>query len=524
MKTDNGVSESVWMATTKDVPLEPLTEEARADVCVIGAGIAGLSTAYQLTTEGKSVIVLDDGPVGGGESGRTTAHFVTALDERYIDLRKMYGKRKTSLIANSHAAAIDEVERIIREEKIECGFMRLPGFLFLSSGEEEELLNKELVAAQDAGLSDVTLERSVPGLPFESGPCLRFPRQGQLHILRYLRGLAAAIEKRGGKICTGTHATKIAGGKSPHVETEDGFTVTADAIVVATNTPVNDRVTMHTKQAAYRTYVLGFRIPASSVPPVLLWDTGRYSLNERPVPYHYVRTDSGKDGELLIVGGEDHKTGQANDAPLRFHRLEEWTRSHFPIAGKIRYRWSGQVMEPVDGIAYIGRNPGISNNVFIVTGDSGNGMTHGTIAGMLLKDLISGRDHPWAALYDPARKPVRALKNFARENLNVAGEYLKPPEPDDAGPMKPDSARIVRDGKMRIALYCDADGIRYARSAVCPHLGCIVRWNGFEKTWDCPCHGSRFTPDGSVVNGPAIASLETARIPSERKPSSSGRN
>jgi Rieske Fe-S protein len=213
---------------------------------------------------------------------------------------------------------------------------------------------------------------------------------------------------------------------------------------------------------------------------------------------------------VLIVGGEDHKTGQADDADQRFRRLESWTRERFPVATSFEFQWSGQVMEPVDSLALIGRNPLDHDNVYIATGDSGNGMTHGTIAGMLITDLIAGRQNPWTDLYDPSRKTLGALKDFTKENLNVAAQYadvVTPGEVSDVTEIKPGEGAVVRRGTKKVAVYRDESGGLVERSAFCTHLGCVVRWNSTEKTWDCPCHGSRFHHDGHVVNGPAIKAL-----------------
>jgi Rieske Fe-S protein len=210
------------------------------------------------------------------------------------------------------------------------------------------------------------------------------------------------------------------------------------------------------------------------------------------------------------VGGEDHKTGQADDAAERFARLEAWTRERFPQATAFDYRWSGQVMEPVDSLAFIGRNPGDHSNVYVATGDSGNGMTHGTIAGMLITDLIAGRENPWAALYDPARVTVEAIKAFAAENINVVKQFkdlVTPGEVPDATAIPPGHGAVIRRGAAKIAVARGEDGTVRELSAVCTHLGCIVQWNSIEQTWDCPCHGSRFATDGRVINGPAIKPL-----------------
>jgi glycine/D-amino acid oxidase-like deaminating enzyme/nitrite reductase/ring-hydroxylating ferredoxin subunit len=514
MKSDSGQTTSVWMATTDEIPADgELTRDARADVCIVGAGIAGMTTAYLLAREGKRVVVLDDGPIGGGMTGRTTAHLVDALDDRYYELERLHGEDGSRLAAQSHRAAINRVEAIVKEEGIDCEFERLDGYLFTPPDESKEQLQDELEAAHRAGLADIEMVERAPIKDFDTGKALRFPRQGQFHPLKYLAGLAQAIRRDGGRIYTGTHASKIEGGERARVETDAGHIVTASAVVVATNTPVNDRVAIHTKQAPYITYVIGARIPSGSVEKALFWDT--------PDPYHYVRIESitahyketgeTEEYDLLIVGGEDHKTGQKDDAGRRFAALERWTRTRFPMIEEIEFQWSGQVMEPVDGLAFIGRNPMDEDNVFIATGDSGNGMTHGTIAGILLTDLIMGRKNEWAELYDPERKTLKALPEFASENLNVAAQYtdlVTSGDVDSKDEIKPGDGAIIRDGLKKVAVYRDESGKLHERSAICVHLGCVVSWNSKEKTWDCPCHGSRYDAYGHVFQGPANRNLD----------------
>jgi glycine/D-amino acid oxidase-like deaminating enzyme/nitrite reductase/ring-hydroxylating ferredoxin subunit len=502
--TDNGRTTSVWMATSAMPEEAPLTSDAHADVCIVGAGIAGLTTAYLLAREGRRVIVVDDGPTSGGETCRTTAHLVSALDDRFYHLERLHGAEGSRLAAQSHAAAIDKIEHIVRDEHIECDFTRLDGYLFVPPGDDLAQLEDELKASHRAGLTDVSRVERAPITTFDTGPALRFPRQGQFHVLKYLNGVADAAERQGALIYNGTHVESIKGGKGARVETTGGV-ITADAIVVATNSPVNDLVAIHTKQAAYRTFVVGARVKRDSIPQILLWDT--------PDPYHYVRLQRADGHDVLIVGGEDHKTGQANDAAERFRRLQQWTRERVPHVERFEFQWSGQVMEPVDSLALIGRNPLDSDNVYIATGDSGNGMTHGTIAGMLLTDLIVGRANPWERLYDPARKTLGATKEFAKENLNVAVQYadlVTPGEVDEIAQIRTGEGAIVRRGLAKVAVYRDDSGVLHQRSAFCTHLGCVVQWNSIEKTWDCPCHGSRFQTDGHVVNGPAIRALAKA--------------
>jgi glycine/D-amino acid oxidase-like deaminating enzyme/nitrite reductase/ring-hydroxylating ferredoxin subunit len=509
MANTSGVTTSLWMATGATPAQPPLTEDTFTDVCVIGAGIAGMTTAYLLTQAGRTVVVLDDGPVGGGQTQRTTAHLSNAIDDRYHEIERLHGREGARLAAESHTAAIDCIEAIVREEGIECDFERLDGYLFTGPGQDVHLLDRELAAARRAGLGDVEYLDRAPLTSFDTGPCLRFPRQGQFHPLKYLGGLVEAVRRNGGRIFAGTHAAQIEGSSPAKIRTTGGHTVTAAAVVVATNSPVNDLVAVHTKQAPYLTYAIGGRVPQGRVPRGLYWDT----LD----PYHYVRLQrlTSRPGqadadELLIIGGEDHKTGQARDGEQRFARLEAWAKERFPVMQAVEFRWSGQVMETIDGLAFIGRNPLDAPNVFIVTGDSGMGMTHGTIAGILLTELIQGRPHRWAPLYDPARKPLGAAGEFLKEDLNMALQYsdwVTPGEIRAAEEVRPDSGAILRRGLTKVAVYRDAQGELHERSAVCTHLGCIVRWNDTEKTWDCPCHGSRFDQFGHVMNGPANRDL-----------------
>jgi glycine/D-amino acid oxidase-like deaminating enzyme/nitrite reductase/ring-hydroxylating ferredoxin subunit len=491
---------SAWTSVARPVP-PALAHDQQADVCIIGAGIAGMTTAYLLALEGRSVVVVDDGPIGGGQTERTTAHLASAIDDRYVEIERLHGALGAQLAAASHAAAIDRIERIVRDESIDCDFRRLDGYLFQPPGDSGDLLERELAAAQRAGVAGVELVPRAPIEGFDTGTALRFPRQGQFHPLKYLYGLASAITRRGGRIWTHAHVERIESDAPAVLHTSSGHRITAGAVVVATNTPVNDRVAIHTKQAPYLSYVIGLTLPAGTFQPALLWDT----LD----PYHYVRTHrhSGTH-DLLIVGGEDHKTGQADDADERYTALERWARERFPSAGDVMHSWSGQVMETQDGLAFIGRNPLDNDNIFVATGDSGMGMTHGTIAGLLLTDLIAGRENPWEALYDPRRRTAGAVGTWIRENANVAWQYtdwLTAGTDDET--VAPGTGAVVRRGASKIAVYCDDSGRRHEMSAVCPHLGCIVAWNQDESTWDCPCHGSRFDRMGVVINGPANSNL-----------------
>jgi glycine/D-amino acid oxidase-like deaminating enzyme/nitrite reductase/ring-hydroxylating ferredoxin subunit len=510
MKTDNGRSVSVWMATADTPAGGKLATDQSCDVCVVGAGIAGLTTAYLLSREGKKVILLDDGPTAGGETARTTAHLVYYNDDGLSEIEKLHGFDGLKIATDSHKAAVDRIEQIARDEKIDCDFYRVDGYLFVTPGGLGlDFLEKEIDAAHRVGLNDAHWVDKAPLPSFDTGKCLRYPNLAQFHPLKYFAGLAGAIRRNGGEIFNSTHVACVTGGKPAKVETSEGRVVTAtEAVVVATNTPVNDLVTIHTKQHAYRTYVIGLKVPKGAIPRALYWDT----MN----PYHYVRLqelDNDPAYEVLISGGEDHKTGQANNPSRRYGEIEKWTRQRFPEAKEVLFHWSGQVMEPVDHLAYIGRNPGDKDNVFIATGDSGMGMTHGTITGILLTDLIAGRPNAWEQLYDPRRLP-KSLTTYVQENANVAKEYLDlltPGEVKSHAEIAADTGAVMRRGLHKIACYKDASGVVHEHSAICTHLGCVVRWNGGEKTWDCPCHGSRFDAYGKVVNGPANTDLSAVK-------------
>jgi len=470
-----------------------LKGDVRADVCVIGAGIAGLSVAYLLAKAGRRVTILDQGGVRSGETGRTTAHLTSALDSGYARLERLHGADGARLAAQSHEVAIKRVHAIAADEGISCGLEAVDGYAFAGPGGDAAPLDEELAAGLRAGLG---LERvDWPQAPFELGPCLRYPRQAQLDPARYLDGLAAAVERRGGRLFTGARAVALADGR---VETESGARVAAAAVVVATNSPFTDHVLLQTKQAAFRSYALAAEIPEGSVPKALYWD-----MEE---PYHYVRAA----GDRLIVGGEDHPTGKAVETAERYGRLEKWLRRRFPDAGEIVARWSGQVLEPVDGLALIGRDPLNGPNVYVATGHSGNGMTYGTIAGMLLSDMILGRRNDWAALYDPSRYAAGAAAGYAERAVDASLQYADWALREDAPSVRavrPGCGAVVRCGLVPTAVSRDGkSGVRKLLPA-CRHLGGMVRWNEAERSWDCPVHGARYDADGRALNGPAAADL-----------------
>jgi glycine/D-amino acid oxidase-like deaminating enzyme/nitrite reductase/ring-hydroxylating ferredoxin subunit len=498
-------TDPIWTADVRTAAYEKPTADLTCDVCVVGAGIAGLTTAYQLAQSGQSVIVLDAKPrLANGETAATTAHLASAIDDRFARVKSVRGADAVGLAYRSHRAAIDFIEGVTRTEGIECDFRRVDGFLFPHDAEGRELLAEEQKVCDEAAIPCERVS-TMSFLQFRFGPALRFPDQGQFHPLKYLSGLAKASQARGVRFFANARVEKVTGGSPAVVQVQNGPTVRAKAVVVATNTPLNGGVFVNMRIAAYATYAIAARIPARPDAPALLWDTAD--------PYHYVRTQPiDAQSSWLIVGGEDHKTGQAEDQLDRWERLESWARNRFPAVEEVKYRWDGEVFETPDGLGLIGPEPG-SENVFIVTGDSGMGMTHGTIAGLMLPDLIAGRPHPWAGLYAPNRLPLRAMGTMMTESLNMAGQmrdWMTGSDVSEPGEIPRNGGAVVRRGLTKHAVHCRADGTLCELSAVCPHMGGIVRWNAADETWDCPLHGSRFTAEGKLLHGPATDDLAPA--------------
>ena len=495
-------TQSLWTSTVQLPTFPALDADVQADVCVIGAGIAGLSVAYLMARAGRSVVVIDDGEIGSGMTAVTSAHLTCLLDRSYEEIERIRGREQAILVAASHRAAIDRIEANVADEGIDCDFERVPAYLFRAPDDDGTSLDAELQAMRRAGIGDAVIMDRAPLQGFDTGSCIAVAAQAQFHPLRYVAGLARATRRLGGEIHLRTHADSIEGGDAARIQA-GRHSIVADAVVVATNAPVNDRVAIHTKQAPYMTYVVAAEIEPGSVPRGLFYDTQD--------PYHYVRVHPRHGREFLVVGGEDHKSGQADDTAERHARLAAWARERFPAMGPVTAAWGGQCMQSMDGLGFIGRNPLDNDNVYVVTGDSGTGLTHGTIAGILLTDLMLGRNSTWQETYDPARKPVLAAGSFLKETANMAaqfGDWLKPGEVADADDIAAGSGALLRDGPRMIAAYRDPAGKLHQMSAVCNHLGCIVHWNAAESTWDCPCHGSRFSRLGKVFNGPANRDLE----------------
>lgn len=489
-------SVSLWWARRNPVTSPPALRPFTADVIVIGAGITGLTAALRLKEAGRDVAVLEARTAGSGVTGGTSAHLTEAIDARYHSLESSFGRDGAAVVArSSHAALVHIAERA---RTFDCAHEIVPGFLYTEAPDELDQLEKEHQAARRAGLN-VELTRDVP-LPFKTAGGVRFEHQAQIHAGAYATGLLDRCLREGVRLYEHTRVEKVEDGEPCSVHLTNGITLRAKAVFCATHAPLN-RVALQTKLSHYRSYVLAYS--GLHVPPGLYWDTAE--------PYHYVRTADGEGSSWLLVGGEDHKTGTESKTQEHLKSLNQWSHQHFgtSVPG---FQWSAQVVKPVDGLPYIGRNSG-DRHVYVATGFDGNGMTFGTVAALLVSDLIMGRPNEWEPLYHATRiKPWSSAGEFVKENssypVHFIGDRLARPDAQSLSDIAPGEGKTVRVGDQRLAVYRDIEHKLHFLSATCPHMGCLVKFNGAERTWDCPCHGSRFTVDGEVLDGPSTKNLE----------------
>lgn len=492
----------LWRRALDRSRFKPLDRDLSVDVLVLGAGITGLTTAFRLAKAGVRVAVLDPHPIARGATGHSSAH-LTAMPDRSISaLVSSHGEAVTEGVLRAGQEAIeliaDTADELGRPELVE----RVPGFAVSENAEGARALREDAEIARRFGL-EAAYVRDVP-LPYPVNGGLRLEEQGQLEPALYLEALAEAVERLGGRIFVGTRAEEVVDGEPCRVSAPP-FTVTATHVVEATHTPPNLDLAVQTRLGPYTTYVLALRTDAE-FPNALFWDDAE--------PYHYLR----RAGELVLVGGADHKTGQEGDPESRFEALFDWSRARLSPRS-VEGRWTHEVFEPADGLPYIGRDPG-RGHVYMAAGYAGNGLTFGTVAGVIISDLLQGRASAWADLFSPSRvKPLASARDVLRENLNVAWHLIADRlrrETDDGGPpLAPGEGRVLDVDGRKAALYRDEAGSLHVMSATCRHAGCVVRWNPAAKTWDCPCHGGRYLPDGTVLCAPPTKDLKRAPQPPE---------
>ena len=495
-----------WSDSGTLLKFESLSHDAQVDVVIIGGGLTGITTAHLLKEAGAKVALLERERCGAADTGHTTAHLTYVTDERLHRLVKLFGRDGAKGFWEAGASAIDEISGIIQRGNVACDFKWLPGYLHgklegENDSAERQSLEQEAALAAELGF-DAEFVKSVP---YAHRPGIRFNHQARFHPLKYLAPLVSGIPGNGSFVFENTEASQIE--TDPLTIHAGNHKIRCNYLVIATHTPLMGKSSLvsatlfQTKLALYTSYVIGAKLPAGTVPEALFWDTSD--------PYFYLRADRHAGSEYCIFGGEDVKTGQEEDAKAVFERLEEKLRRVLPGA-TVEHRWLGQVVETNDGLPFIGEN---SSQQFVATGFGGNGFTLGTLSAMMVRDKFVGRKNPWLELFDVNRKKLHGgTWRFVKENLDYPYYMLRDrfaaAEGDSVDDLKIGEGRILKLEGTRVAAYRDDSGKVHLLSPVCTHLRCIVRWNNADKTWDCPCHGSRFKPTGEVFSGPAEEPLE----------------
>ncbi|WP_255307943.1 FAD-dependent oxidoreductase [Streptomyces marincola] len=500
---------SYWMETAPAAPRPRLDADTSTDVAVVGAGIAGLATAWELARAGREVVVLEADRVAAGVSGHTTAKLSALHTLVYDRLRRTRGPEGAMLYAQSQQDAVEHVADVAAELGADCELEGRPAFTWADDPKGVDALRAEALAAEEAGLDASFV--TTTGLPFPVAGAVRVEGQAQFHPRRYLLALAADLAARGGRVFEHTRVTDLDEGDTCRLTTEHGAVVTARHVVVATHYPVFDRALAFARLAVHRELVVAGPVRAADDPGGMFItpEGSRRSVRTAPLP----------DGRrLLIVTGESHTPG-TGDAPAAYERLESWTRERFPGV-EITHRWAAQDTDPPDLVPLVGHlRPG-TRNVWVATGFGGWGMSGGVMAGRLLAARITGGELPWQDLYAPVpgvREAPALLKNQANAARHFVGDRLRSGRERDVADLAPGTGAVLRLDGHPCAVHRAGDGTVRAVSARCTHLGCLVAFNEAEQTWECPCHGSRFSPDGSVLQGPATEPL-APREPAPRPP------
>ena len=474
-----------------------------ADVIIVGGGITGISTAIQLQKAGKKCIVLEAHNIGFGTTGGTTAHLNTVLDSPYTTIIQNFGQEGAQIVANATKEAIAHVKSNVEEFNIDCEFKEVPGFLFSQDEKQSKELEEIYEATSSVGVGISYVEAIPVPIPFEKA--VTFPGQAQFHPIKYLYGLAQAFESLGGIIIQSCRVTEVEEKDVLHVHTTHGL-LESRYVVYATHTPIGVNV-LHFRAAPYRSYALAAKLKNGLYPDAEIYDM--YD------PYHYYRTQDVEGEKYLIVGGEDHKTAHEANSKFCFHNLESYVRNHFEVES-VPFKWSSQYYESVDGLPYIGHLPGGAETVYIATGYGGNGITFSNIAALEISSRILYGTSKYNNLFDPSRIKLAGLSNFVKEQVDVAvqfiGKWFSVKDMDGLAELAPGDAKVVKYEGNSIALYKDEEGNLHAVSPSCTHVHCSVAWNTAEKSWDCPCHGSRFSFDGEVLTAPASKGLEAVDL------------
>jgi len=474
------------------------------DVAVIGGGITGISAALHLQSAGKKCIVIEANNLCFGTTGGTTAHLNTLLDTPYTRIIRNFGKKDAQLVARAAAEAIDLIKTNMAHYEIDCEFEDACAYLFSQTNGQTEELNEIYEACEEVGL-DISYNLSLPiNIDFEK--TIEVRGQGKFHPVKYVYGLARAFEKAGGVILQQTRVTGIEDTEGITIETDNGNFRTAN-LIYATHIPPGVNL-LQMRCEPWRSYAMSFTVKEKNYPGDLIYDM--YD------PYHYIRSQKINGKEYMIVGGEDHKTGENENAEASFLRLESYIRKHFNV-DEILFKWSSQYFEPADGLPYIGHLPGHPGNIFVATGYGGNGMTYSGVAAIVLTQLILKEESPYIKLFDPNRvKPIAGFATFLKQNVdafkNFLDKWFDKEKLEEFAELAPGEGCVIKYNGEKLALYKDDHGGLHALNPACTHMKCLVAWNNAEQSWDCPCHGSRFSYEGKVLTGPADHDLEKVEL------------
>jgi glycine/D-amino acid oxidase-like deaminating enzyme/nitrite reductase/ring-hydroxylating ferredoxin subunit len=488
-------AESLWLTSAPPTDYSTLDRTVEVDVAVIGGGIAGLTAALLLKREGARVAVLEAARVGTGVTGCTTAKVSALQATMYSTIANRHGNEVAAVYAQATLAGVERVAAIAAEESIDCDLEHRPAYTYAADGFEREAVDREFRHASRAGLP-VTLEEPAD-LPYPTHGAVCLPDQLQLHPVRYVQALAAAVDGDGSLVFEGARAVRVSEGQPCTVATATGE-LRADQVIVATHYPILDRGLYFARLKPQRSYCIAAALQAGELPRGMAISAGATTRSVRSY------------AELLIVGGEGHPAGSVKAGPERFERLEQFAREHWAVA-EVTHRWSAHDPVPYDHLPMIGRYHPRSSRLWVSTGYMKWGLATATFGAVLLADLIAGRDNRWAATFSPNRLSLRSTHELAKLGAKFTGDFvvdrLRPPQALTSGRIPAGQARTVPDGAGKKGVYRDLEGNLHAVSLRCTHLGCLLRFNAAEHSWDCPCHGSRFAPDGTVLEGPAVEPL-----------------
>lgn len=503
MTGENGMTKvphSYWIASTPDTGYPVLDCDINTDVVIVGGGITGITLAYLLKKEGLKVTVIEADRIGMGTTGHTTAKITSQHSLFYDKLKNSSGEEKAQQYAEANESAISVIEGIIGENNIECDFYRRPAYIYTLMDEYTERIEAEVKAAASLGIKAHYLDK-IP-LPFSIKAAIRFDNQAQFHPRKYLLGLAAKIPGDGCRIFEQTKAVDIHEGTTCSVITGNGKKISAGRVVIASHYPFYDRHGLYfTRLYPERSYILGMIIKEK-------FPEGMFITAEEPG--RSLRSQPSEDGEIVLIGGEHHKTGHGENTFVHYENLRDFARQTFNIQA-IKYRWSAQDYTTMDEIPYTGHITSSRTRLYVATGFRKWGMTNSTASAVIIRDLMIKGSSPWAPVYDPARfTPGASAKNFIVENTDVARNFISGKlftAPDDVD-IKPGEGKTVEIGGIKAGVYRDGQGELHFINTACTHLGCGLKWNAAEMSWDCPCHGSRFSYDGDIIEGPALKSAK----------------